>query len=1594
MKSVVFVDTEVTRIPLKVSDIGAIKNNGATFHAASPGEFAHFIQGCEYVVGQNIFHHDLRYIRSAVAGAAIIDTLYWSPLLFPEKLHHALLKDEKLKEGELNNPLADAIKAKELFDKETQAFRELDNKMQQLFYQLLGNNTGFGAFFQFLEYHAPVEMAVDKLVQETFNGHICAAADLRRLVAEHPVELAYGLALVRAGNSLPITPPWVLLRFPAVTRVMYLLRGRPCVHGCTYCNRAQDPLLTLQRRFLRNEFRVFDGEPLQEKAMRAAIRGESILAIFPTGGGKSITFQVPALMAGENVRGLTVVISPLQSLMKDQVDKLEEAHITEAVTINGLLDPVERAKSFERVEDGSASLLYISPESLRSKTIERLLLGRKIDRFVIDEAHCFSAWGQDFRVDYLYIGDFIREFQRKRGTEEAIPVSCFTATAKQNVIADIRHYFKEKLGLDLKLFRAGGDRKNLQFMVWYKQSDQEKYQMLRDLIENKPYPTIVYTTRTKTTVQLAERLSKDGFQALPYHGRMEQHEKIANQNAFMHDDVKVMVATSAFGMGVDKKDVKMVIHYEISDSLENYVQEAGRAGRDEHLTAECHVLFCETDLDRHFTMLNQSKLHIREIAQLWKAMKELTYYRPTVFTSPLELARKAGWDENVRDVETRVLTGIAALEEAAYLKRKQNMPRVFANSILSRSAQEAIEQVNHSARFDVKEKEWAARILRNLFGSKHRRSHINDETESRIDYLSDRLGIRKEDVIQVVNLLREEKILADAKDLTAFVRSRDHRNRSQAIAESYASLENYLLSAFNEEEQLLHMKKLSEEAGLKGIPDATPARIKKLLNLWAIRGWIKRQHQGHHGHQFTVQCMMPQETLEQKLEQQHVLASFIIQYLYEKAAPDKTREEVLVEFSVQELKTAFEKVPRLFPVTVSSQDIENALFYLSRIESIKMEGGFLVLYNRLCIERLELDNKRRYKQDDYKKLQQFYHGKMQQVHIVGEYARLMIEAPAQARQFVADYFEMNYASFIQKYFKGHRQQELKRNITPAKYRQLMGELSPQQREIFDDDKSQYIVVAAGPGSGKTKLLAHKLASLVLMEDIKYEQLLMVTFSRAAATVFKQRLTSLIHSAARFIEIKTFHSYCFDLLGKMGTLEKSGQVIREAVEKIKSGEVEASRITKAVLVIDEAQDMDEQEFALVEALLEHNEDMRVIAVGDDDQNIYAFRGSSAEYLERLLSRQGAVKYELTENYRSCSNLVAFANAFAETISRRLKQRPLTAYQQHNGELRITRYTGRHLIMPLVNDILRAGLKGTTCVLTTTNEEAMQITGLLLRNNMPARLIQDNEGFSLLNLAEMNFFMSCLSKAEADHRISDESWAEAKHALVRHYGRSLHYDACLAMIHSFEHAYPRVKYRSDLEVLLKESSLADFYQEGQRILVSTIHKAKGKEFDNTFLLLAGARATTDEVKRQLFVGITRSRYHLSIHTNDVTFDGLTAGQPSVVFDDQSYTAPPEIVWCLSYKDVHLDSFISEQAAIGTLVSGDELGVCDNGCQTPDGRLIVKFSSNCLGRINEWKGKGYFPKKARINFIVLWKKAQQTFLIILPELLLETRPASNPV
>ena len=1499
-----------------------------------------------------------------------------------------LLKNDKLQTDSLSNPLDDAVKSFELFCDEVTAFEALDDTLKQIWYLLLHQLPEFSGFFTYLEYTADNDAV--RLIVEHFNGKICANAPLSYMVMNHPRELAYCLALISVDDRHSITPPWVQINYPLVDNYMRVLRNHPCETGCPYCAQKLDVKRKLTEIFGYPSFRTYEGEPLQERAADAAVRNKSLLAIFPTGGGKSITFQLPALMAGENAKGLTVVISPLQSLMKDQVDNLAQRGIVDAVTINGLLSVVERAEAIERVQNGIASLLYISPESLRSRTIEKLLLSRNVVRFVIDEAHCFSAWGQDFRVDYLYIGDFIRHLQEKKNICYSIPVSCFTATAKQKVIEDIRDYFKMKLGLDLELYATSAARSNLRYAVLYQADDNEKYDTLRRLIEQKECPTIIYVSRTKRTVQIAQKLTADGYEARPFHGKMDSSEKVANQEAFIAGEVQIIVATSAFGMGVDKKDVGLVIHFDISDSLENYVQEAGRAGRDPKLNADCYVLFNEGDLDKHFIRLNQTKLSLSEIQQVWRAIKKLSGKRESFSRSALEIAREAGWDDEHRpDLEVQVKTAIAALENAGYIERGQNIPHVYATSIMVDTMAEASERIRSSEFFDDQTEINALRIMNELF-TKKTTAGKKDEGESRIDYLADTLGLSREMVIEAVNRLRQEKILADSQDMSAYIKRSDSENKSLKVLERFTQLEQQLLDLLTDEPQTINLKEINEQAEQQRVKGTSVKSLKTILYYWTIRGFIQKTNSSSE----KARDIIPEikiAKLKELYYKRIKLAKFIVEALYEKAygLPVNQKGETQVLFSVLELQDAYNA--QLTTVdTVSAEAVQDALLYLTKIESMTLEGGFLVLYQTMHIRRLEMDNRIQYKQEDYRQLNEFYKQKIQMIHIVGEYANMMVQNYEDALQFVNDYFQMDYKGFLSKYFKGDRMGEINRNITPQKYNELMGKLSDRQREIIDDETSQYIVVAAGPGSGKTMVLVHKLAALVMLDDVKYEQLLMLTFSRAAATEFKARLLALIGNAAKFVEIKTFHSYCFDLLGKIGSLEQSENIVPRAVEMIRAGEVEQIRITKTIVVIDEAQDMDAHEFDLICALMECNDNMRVIAVGDDDQNIYAFRGSDSRFMRSFITDHGAKQYDLSDNYRSTPEIVALANRFAETIQDRMKNEPICAIRKDAGIVRLIRHRSNNLEYPIVQNIISNRAQGkTVCVLTSTNDEALRVNGSLRQMQIPSRLIQSSDGFSLYDLAELRMFLK-YSEREQNPIISDEQWERAITDLKEKYENSQCLELVLSLLECFASVNEK-KYRSDLEAFIRESQFADFcFPDDSEVVVSTIHKAKGHEFDCVYLMLNRVELNDSEKRRVLYVGMTRAKSELYLHYNNHAFDRFST---DITDDPVMYPDPNQLTLQLTHKDVVLNFFMPRKKLIFALHSGTTLTLQGKELYAQIGGKtysVAMLSKAAQGALNGLLAKGYRVKSARVRFVVAWRNQNETdkneYAIILPEILLE--------
>ena len=520
-------------------------------------------------------------------------------------------------------------------------------------------------------------------------------------------------------------------------------------------------------------------------------------------------------------------------------------------------------------------------------------------------------------------------------------------------------------------------------------------------------------------------------------------------------------------------------------------------------------------------------------------------------------------------------------------------------------------------------------------------------------------------------------------------------------------------------------------------------------------------------------------------------------------------------------------------------------------------------------------------------------------------------------------------------------------------------------------------------------MVHKLASLLLLEDVKHEQLLMLTFSRAAATEFKQRLIDLIGNAAHFVEIKTFHSYCFDLLGRIGNLEDSKNVVAKAAEMICQGEVEPNRIGKTVLVIDEAQDMGPAEYALVKALMTCNDEMRVIAVGDDDQNIYEFRGSDSNYMCQLAQERGSSFVEMTENYRSARHPVNFANGFLQVIDNRLKHTPIISMSNEEGRVEVIRHHSDCMYRPLVENLLRHRDNGTSCVLTQTNEEAVILMALLRKNGINSKLIQSMDGLRFWNIAEMRYFLNYINKRIKTPLITDGLWEEAKHATFSIYDSSLSLMYVKRCIEQFEQTN-NVKYLNDFNEFVFESSVEDFCDiSGADVVVSTIHKAKGREFDNVYMLISDLYVKDAQLMRRYYVGITRAKHNLSIHTNGDCFNNLNADR--YMIDQHQYDMPEEVILQLSHKDVNLGFFKDRKKEVLALRGGDSLTYGDYFLysQLTD-RPIAKLSSKMQKPLSEWEVRGYNVKSASVRFVVAWKpkdapKSEPETAVLLADLVL---------
>ncbi|WP_416236531.1 RecQ family ATP-dependent DNA helicase [Pseudorhodobacter sp.] len=1259
-------------------------------------------QGVDHLIGHNILRHDLPYLvanraRLARLGAAPIDTLWLNPLAFPRNPYHHLVKhyqDGRLQAGHVNDPEMDARLVLQVLIDQLEAFARLGDEMPDalLAYHHLTtrgeNSAGFGALFEHLRGPAPDARAAHAAIRRLLAGRACdhrLEQTLRRL--EDPRNgwpMAYALSWISVAGGDSVMPPWVRMQFREASLIVRHLRDTNCGDPvCGWCAENNDPNKALERWFGFPAFRpqpVDDmGRPLQERIVDEAMAGKSVLGILPTGTGKSVCYQIPALSHFDKTGALTVVISPLVALMADQVQGLARAGIASAVTVNGMLSLPERHDAMEKVRMGDAAILLISPEQLRSPSIRTVLQQREVGLWVLDEAHCVSKWGHDFRPDYRYVSRFIKEFSG----DTVPPVLCLTATAKPEVVRDIRDHFQSRLSVDLLLLDGGAVRTNLSFAVLPTQKATKLTDILTAIEVNLPPEgvsgAVVYCATRPATEKVAEFLKAQGLAADFFHAGLTSDRKRDVQEAFRTGQLRVIAATNAFGMGIDKPDIRLVVHGDIPGSLENYLQEAGRAGRD-RAPANCVLLFAPEDVERQFSLSARSRLARHEIGAILKALRRLDARQKTgeVVATPGEIVREEkdqefGRDKNTDD--TRVKTAVAWLEEAKLLMREENRVQVFPSSLRIRSVDEAAAILARAQITGIRRTQLLDLV-------RHVMNAAPDEGVS-TDDLTGACGLTGAALHRALADLETLGIASNDTAVTVFVHL-GVEDASPRRLEAAARMEADLIALMREavpdgegaEAHPLHLTETCQAMRERGHAQVRPDLVEGILRGIAQDGRDQDGGQGNitlrkaSRNTLFLRLERAWRFIERVAEVRRQGAQILLSHLSGKAAKGTRGKDIQVETTLGDMAAALNGDALLrAEVRDMTRLMGRALLWLHEQQVVTLGRGLTVFRPAITVHLNPKGGP--FTVQNFLPLEEHYAEQTIQTHVMAAYAEKGLAEMAAAQRLSEDYFVLEGDAFLRRWLPG-RGAELRRQTTGTSWKTIVDALdNPVQQDIVRDDREQTnVLVLAGPGSGKTRVLVHRIAYLIRVRREDPRGILVLTYNRHAAAEIRERLRRLIGDDAAGVTVSTCHALAMRLVGASfggeGLRDFDG-IMMQAVALLRGDgltkpEAEALRETLIQgfrwLLVDEYQDIGPEEYALIGAVAGRSledPDLKIslFAVGDDDQNIYAFAGASIDYIRRFEADYAARPVWLTENYRSTAHIIAAANAVIAPAAARMK-----------------------------------------------------------------------------------------------------------------------------------------------------------------------------------------------------------------------------------------------------------------------------------------------------------------------------------------------------
>jgi len=1790
MKTVLFIDTEVTA-QKKIVNIWAIDQHWKLVYSwNNVDDFYEKAKDFDVLAWHNIIHHDLNYlwnvnkniIPNSFLEKPTIDTLWLSSLIFIRKPYHKLIKEYKQpidpnREDELdsffmrhqpdsevdeeidNDPVKDSEYSLKVFENCVEEFTRIDDSCQQILYSLLWKTREFGTFFDYLinnklfsskkidlnkEIHSILEW---ELSEEFFEKELPGLINGDK---EWLLSFAYIFRLIEQNlnrnksidKDCSILPRWIIHTLWGVNSVFSKIYKYKIFDAKKELSNWNGITNYREYKFSYKEnWKLINEVIKQEDIVNAWFCWEDFIAILATWWWKSLCFQVPALARAEHSWFLTLVISPLQSLMEDQVENLNKRfYKTNVWALHSALDPLTKKDICEKIENWWIDLLYLSPEMLRSPSTRKLLRWRHIDRLVIDEAHCFSKWWHDFRIDYMFIADFIHELWKENSSIQDLSISCFTATAKQEVVDEIKKYFKLHFNKDLKEYKSRAKRENLHYEAYEipisdKKSveDKNKFEKLIEIIENRVWKQacIIFTRLTgqkqevwarNLAQSINDRLKEDWkweIVAWYFHGQMWWKEKIDMMSKFMNNETNIIVATNAFWMGVDKKDVRFVIHYDMPSSLENYLQEAWRAWRDWE-DATCIVLHSLSDLDNNLQLNQTSQLKKQELQKLLKFIKNQfqNWWKTKINKSAKEFIKYSWWlwwnfdevyESNKKNLETKVKTALWFLqkpfpdsEDTYFIKRHFNKTRVFATAKWKKIIKNSIEniwdedlnsvyeRINSIPTFDDEEREKAKEIYRYIRTWK---VISIEDLEPKI-WWHMRRKWRKEDsdwnpsqerklwIEEIVDTLRDYGLI-DKDDSITLALNVSWNESSKKRAEDISYFISTIFDLFTElywwyiSESLkirFSIKDLNAEVTKRIWNTNNMDKIQHLLYIMKIRGYVNIVWD-------EMLSYIPFPEIRQKIISELDKWSILIDMILDHNVSKNQKEKSWITIE-DKLKSIASDLWNRTNEAISVIQLESILKLLHEFDIIWVESWLFLYRTRFEIspgDHLVTENEdwslkyNNLNAEHYKALEDFYINKTQQAHIMDEFVIKIIEklpwwkkkvlvnelnddweeinyekevsyADMFANEMTDDYFNLDYINeFLPKYFKS-RLWEISRSTSKAKHNQIWFEnVSDEQRKILESKKN--LLVVAWPWSWKTNSIVHKVAELVLEWWVSKNEFLLLTFMRSAKFELKDRIVRLMWKQWYWLNIQTFHWFAYELLEKnplkweynsndysrwrKNRKLSNDKIINEAIDYLETHD--DLQLSYRVIMVDEFQDIWETYFKFIEAISKRSSydenKIVIIATWDDDQSIMEFQWADVKYIQSFKERHNADSIILSENFRSTQEIVDVTNWFISSVSNRLKEwTKLVSWRVEDifnvSKIEAWNFSWNYLYWTIdaLEEIKSKKTFDRTAIICSENETVLQISHLLKKKWYKPQVLMSNDWYKLRDALELRYFLDlCESDDWNWWWVNNENVWDKYKAVINKFWENKNINVLKKIIDTLLATNSQINPRIVKDFMIDISDESDLIWDDSQLYVSTIHKAKWREFDNVIFCFDPNKTSwrnndyyskkeRDKIKKLIYVWLTRAKNNIIIlwnkednnyfkeiyEDNDKIFHNIIKKEKTYSWEEVNEISVVTWLWdtYMSYnkKDRNYWPRIWEEVSIKLWKSKDGFDIWEyyyNGLMYP----IQKSSSSLLPYLEQWFSKWYKVESVKVNQKIKYCPKDDTndHLIFLFDILLKKIP-----